>query len=91
MDLRKWRTDRKLSQSTCAAALALAGGARSFQRIETGENGADADLAERIAAMTGGDVTMSDLHHARLSWLKEHRPKRFAIPEVRPLLPEAAE
>lgn len=91
MDLRTWRTNLKLSQSACAAALALAGGARSYQRIETGENGADADLVARILILTGGQVSTEDMHQVRLNWLKGNRPQRFDVPEVVPLLPEAAE
>lgn len=77
MILRDWRKKAGRSQSECAEALAMDGGARSYQRIETGENKADADLVEKIGAMTGGEVTAADMHEVRLAWLRENRPERF--------------
>ncbi|MCG6115072.1 MAG: hypothetical protein MEQ84_07720 [Mesorhizobium sp.] len=77
MKLKAWRLEEGRSQGECASALRLEGGARSFQRIETGQNKADADLVERIAAMTAGRVSAEDMHATRLDWLKENRPERF--------------
>jgi hypothetical protein len=79
MLIRDWRILTERSQGDCAKALALEGGARSFQRIETGQNKADADLVERIAAFTGGQVTAADMHAVRLAWLKVNRPEKFAV------------
>lgn len=78
--LKTWRTARGKSQGECAAALGMRGGARSFQRIETGENAADADMVERIERFTGGAVTAADMHAVRLAWLKANRPEKFEVP-----------
>lgn len=78
MKLKSWRLEAGRSQGDCANALRLEGGARSFQRIETGQNKPDADMVERIVVMTGGQVTAADMHLTRLDWLKENRPERFA-------------
>lgn len=86
--LKLWRTSQGKSQGECALMLGMRGGARSFQRIETGESSADADVVERIERMTGLQVTASDMHRIRLAWLREHRPEKFEPFEV-PL--EAAE
>lgn len=77
MELKAWRLDAGKSQGECATALRLEGGARSFQRIETGQNKADADLVERIGAMTQGAVGAADMHATRLDWLRLNRPERF--------------
>lgn len=79
MLLRDWRNSHDRSQGDCALALCLDGGARSFQRIETGENKADADLVERIVRLTGGSVTAEDMHAVRLAWLKANRPEKFVV------------
>lgn len=79
MLLKSWRTLVGKSQGECAMALGLEGGPRSFQRIETGENKADADVVERIAAVTEGSVTAADMHEVRLAWLKDNRPEKFTL------------
>lgn len=81
MDLKAWRLQEQKSQGECAVALRLDGGPRSFQRIETGENKADADMIERIRDLTAGAVTESDMHAIRLAWLKANRPEKFAAQE----------
>lgn len=78
MDLKLWRQTHQKTLFDCAEALGLAN-ARTYQRYETGENRADADIAERICQMTKGAVTIVDLHRMRLQWLKEHRPEKFSI------------
>lgn len=75
--LKNWRTSQRKSQGECALALGMRGGARSFQRIETGESSADADVVELIAILTDGAVTAADMHEVRLAWLREHRPEKF--------------
>lgn len=55
----------------------MRGGARSFQRIEAGESSVDADMVERIARLTAGEVTALDMHHVRLAWLRINRPEKF--------------
>lgn len=87
MQLRDWRTAAGKSQGECARLLDMEGGARTFQRVETGANKPDADMVERIGAMTEGCVTAADMHATRLAWLKANRPERFATPAQ----PEAAE
>ncbi|MCF7646874.1 helix-turn-helix domain-containing protein [Pseudochrobactrum asaccharolyticum] len=76
MDLKKWRLTQQLTLSECADRLRLVN-ARTYQRYETGENRTDADIAERILAMTKGQVTVGDLHQMRLDWLRGHRPDKF--------------
>ena len=79
MLLKDWRIEAGKRQGECAAALGLDGGARSFQRIETGENKADADLVERISDLTAGIVTPADMHVVRLAWLRANRPEKFQL------------
>jgi hypothetical protein len=87
--LKQWRSSQGKSQGECALVLGMRGGARSFQRIETGESSADADTIDRIVRMTGGAVTVKDMHDIRLAWLRQHRPEKFAADFARPM--EAAE
>lgn len=75
--LKEWRINSGMTQAECAKALGLLGGARSFQRIEAGETGADADMVERICILTAGAVTPADMHAVRLNWLKANRPEKF--------------
>lgn len=75
--LKTWRLTQEKSQAECALALGLPGGARSFQRLESGESNTDADMVERIARLTGGAVTAADMHAVRLAWLKANRPEKF--------------
>jgi transcriptional regulator with XRE-family HTH domain len=75
--LKDWRTSKELSQGECAGLLGLAGGARSFQRLETGENKADSDMVEKIMKLTGGAVSAQDMHDVRLTWLRANQPERF--------------
>jgi transcriptional regulator with XRE-family HTH domain len=78
MMLREWRLTKTRSQADCATALGLEGGARSYQRIEVGENNTDADMVERIAILTDGAVSAEDMHRVRLAWLRANRPEKFA-------------
>jgi hypothetical protein len=78
MELKSWRIAENLTLGAAAARLGLAGGARSFQRIEQGATGVDADLEERIMVMTTGKVATPDLHATRLAWLRQNRPEKFA-------------
>lgn len=76
MKLKDWRTGQAKTLKDVSEALCVKGGARTIHRIETGAVDADADMAERIRALTGGAVTPIDLHFTRLAWLKENRPGR---------------
>lgn len=84
MQLRDWRLTNEKAQGECATALRLDGGARSFQRLETGENKADADMIERIRALTEGEVGADDMHQTRLAWLRANRPEKFAPEKFAP-------
>lgn len=77
MKLRDWRIQNNKSQRGCSEALGLAGGARSFQRIETGETGVDADMAMRIISLTNGAVSLQDMHETRLDWIRRERPEKL--------------
>ncbi|MFN3833756.1 MAG: hypothetical protein ACK4SQ_16140 [Allorhizobium sp.] len=57
-----------------AASLLALDSARAYQRYETGENRPDAHVVERIIHVSGGAVTLDDLHQQRLSWLRVNRP-----------------
>jgi transcriptional regulator with XRE-family HTH domain len=87
--LKDWRISKNFSQGECAQSLGLAGGARSFQRLETGENKADSDMVEKIMALTGGAVTAQDMHDVRLAWLRVNQPERFADPDIDAFTPSS--
>ena len=53
---------------------------RFYERIETGEVPADADIIDRIVKVTGGAVSVGDMHSVRLAWLRANRPDRFPEP-----------
>lgn len=93
MNLRDWRKLNNKTLKDVAEDLALAGGGRTIQRIETGEVDADADMRERIARYTHGLVTPIDMHETRLNWLAANRPERMALVDrAEPSTPaEAAE
>lgn len=75
------RYRHKVHSSKAAFGRALgytkANPSRFFERIETGEVPADADIVERIAVVTEGAVTAADMHTIRLAWLRKNRPERF--------------
>lgn len=89
MRLHDWRSEKGLTAAECGRRLCMtdANPSKAFQRVEQGERIADADMVERIGAMTEGCVTAADMHATRLAWLKANRPERFATPAQ----PEAAE
>jgi len=77
MKLTQWRLTHTKTLTECAALFGLAS-ARTYQRYETGETRADADLVEVITARTMGDVKAADMYNTRLEWLKANRPERFS-------------
>jgi len=81
MKLTQWRLTQIKTLTECAVLFGLAS-ARTYQRYETGETRADADLVEIIVRRTGGQVTATDMHATRLDWLKANRPERFGTDEV---------
>lgn len=78
MQLREWRKSSDLTLQACADAMGLAGGGRTFQRLERGEVNCDADMVAKIAALTGEAVGAQDMHDVRLAWLKANRPDKFS-------------
>ena len=74
MSLKSWRTKQDLTLAEAAAKFGLGGPnpARSYQRIETGESRADADLVDVIRKVTGGKVTPADMHETRLEYLRQN-------------------
>lgn len=71
MKLKEWRLTRNMTLAEAAATLGMPGKnpSRTYQRYESGEKRPDAPLVEAIIAMTGGAVTVEDMHRARLDWL----------------------
>ncbi|WP_245513798.1 MULTISPECIES: helix-turn-helix transcriptional regulator [unclassified Mesorhizobium] len=72
MKLRDWRAAHGKTLKQLADDLGLGGGAnpsRRAQRVETGESPVDVPLADKIVAITGGRVTLEDLHMTRREWL----------------------
>lgn len=82
MRLLEWRTDRGQSCTQTARALGISGinPGGTLARIENGSRQPDADMVERIVALTDGAVTAADMHAVRLAWLKVNRPDKFAAP-----------
>ena len=70
MRIAVWRKRNKWSLARLGEALSIGGSnpGRAAQRIERGEAPVDADMAEAIGKVTGGDVTLQDLHDQRLEW-----------------------
>lgn len=77
MQLRDWRKSSDLTLQACADRMGLAGGGRTFQRLERGEVNFDADTVAKIAILTAGAVTAQDMHETRLAWLRDNRPDKF--------------
>ncbi|MBO9125483.1 helix-turn-helix transcriptional regulator [Rhizobium sp. 16-488-2a] len=87
MHMKQWRQQQGLTMEEAAALLQVEY-AGSYQRYETGENRPDAPMAERIRLVSGGVVTLEDLHQQRLEWLKIRRPEMLTLfPEVREAAP----
>lgn len=60
-----------------AAALLCLDSPRTYQRYETGENRPDVPIVERICTVSGGGVTVHDLHMQRREWLFANKPSAF--------------
>lgn len=76
MKLRDWRIEQGKTLRQLADDLGIGDGAnpsRRVQRMETGEVPVDAILTARIVALTDGQVSLEDLHGARLDWLNNKR------------------
>ena len=80
MNLADWRKEQNQSCLDVAKALGLNGerDGTSVWNWETGRARPDADVVERIEALTSGQVTAHDMHAVRLAWLKANRPEKFA-------------
>jgi transcriptional regulator with XRE-family HTH domain len=86
MELKTWRLAKGLTLDQAGQMLGLSGVnvARAFQRIETGESPADADMAAAIGELTGGAVGADDLNAVRLAWLRENdRAREFNVEPAR--------
>jgi hypothetical protein len=81
MQIKVWRLTQEKTLTECAELFGLAD-ARTYQRYETGENRADADLVERFRILSDDLVTAADMHECRLAWLRENRPDKFAAVEA---------
>lgn len=71
MLLKEWREKNEWSLARLASELEVPGEypAGTVQRWETGKSRPEADVIERIEKVTGGEVTATDMHEARLAWL----------------------
>lgn len=76
MNLKQWRQTHQKTLQECAAFFGVRN-ARTYQRYETGENRADADLVDVFVRLSGGAVTAADMHQTRLDWLKANHPEKF--------------
>lgn len=76
MKLKEWRLTHEKTLNECAVLFGIRN-LRTYQRYETGENRADADLVDTIVRITGGSVTAADMHEQRLAWLRENHPEKF--------------
>lgn len=95
MLLRDWRNQNGLGLAAMARLLGIGGvnPGGTLARIECGSRQPDADMLERISALTAFKVTANDLYASRLDWLKRHRPEKFgdAVQAFLPPGSEAAE
>lgn len=73
--LKNWRTGQKLTLAKAAALLGLEGvnPANTYRRLESGERRAGPQTAEDIVKMTGGAVTIQDLHDDHLKFLRQQQ------------------
>lgn len=89
MKLKDWRIQQNLSLADFGRMLGIGGvnPGRTAQRIETGEQAFDADMAERVRKVTADAVRVEDLHQTRLQWLASNKPDRLCAlpaPQVQP-------
>lgn len=79
MLLRDWRLSKNMGFAELGRALGIEGvnPGGTLARIEAGSRQPDADMVERIIALSSGDVTAADMHAVRLAWLKDNRPDKF--------------
>jgi transcriptional regulator with XRE-family HTH domain len=80
MLLKEWREKNEWSLARLAAELGVPGEypAGTVQRWEIGKSRPEADVIDRIEKLTGGDVTATDMHEARLSWLNKQAAEAAA-------------
>ncbi|WP_371833438.1 helix-turn-helix domain-containing protein [Ferirhizobium litorale] len=73
MLLRDWREQNGWTLARLAAALDLPSerSVGTVQRWETGKSRPEADVIERIETVTGGAVTVADMHETRLAFLSK--------------------
>lgn len=70
MDLTDWMTAKNQSDASMAPAVPCT--RATFWRYRTGRRDVPAWVAERIQEITGGAVTVMDLHCARVAWMRDN-------------------
>jgi transcriptional regulator with XRE-family HTH domain len=80
MKLADYRKQKNLTVSALARELGMTGKnpARTLDRLEKGERGADAETMQHIHDFTSGDVTPQDMVDTRLEWLRANGLERQA-------------
>lgn len=91
MTLDHWLTSQKISAEEFGKLLGCSGQAVRYWRA--GARMPDADMVEKISAATGGQVTVQDLHDARLVYVRAAAPEEVSPDQARFFrgAPEAAE
>ena len=86
MQLKDWILAAQQTYAETARALGICGvnPGGTLARIVAGSRQPDADMVERIVALTGGVVTAADMHTVRLTWLKANRPEKFMMANAEP-------
>lgn len=88
LDLDTWRQREQLTWQQVADLMAgdvpghpaVDVSAQSMRRFGLGLRWPEADVIDRIAAITGGEVTVVSLHMRRAQWLKSSgRPRRVPV------------
>lgn len=68
MTLDEWLSSKNLNSESFGRLLKVTG--QAVRRYRTGERMPDADTCERIFGLTDGNVTVADIHAARIKWLR---------------------
>ncbi len=78
MELRKWRQKQGLTLLEIAEKLGIKGSspaslATTVSRIERGVHAVDALIADKIVLITGGEVSINDIHTVRRNYMLANR------------------
>jgi len=68
MTLDDWMSEQKLTAEELGKTLDCSG--QAVRRYRSGERMPDTEMAEKIIDVSGGAVTIEDMHKARLGFLK---------------------